>query len=47
MHTVFSGNRHGNAAGDGVAGSVSRFRYDYLAKTFTKIVSGCSVWPYD
>jgi hypothetical protein len=29
------GNRHGNDTGDGVAGSVSRFKYDAQAETFT------------
>ena len=29
------GNRHGNDSGDGVAGSVSRFKYDAQAQTFS------------
>jgi hypothetical protein len=32
---VFVGNRHGNNAADGVAGSISRFIYDPTARTFT------------
>jgi len=31
---LFVGNRHGNTAADGVAGSVSRFLYDAKTKTF-------------
>jgi DNA-binding beta-propeller fold protein YncE len=32
---VFVGNRHGNNAADGVAGSISRYVYDPTARTFT------------
>jgi len=32
---VFVGNRHGNNSGDGVAGSICRFRYDSVTRTFT------------
>jgi hypothetical protein len=32
---VFVGNRHGNTAADGVAGSVQRFLYDPYARTLT------------
>lgn len=32
---LFVGNRHGNTSADGVAGSISRFRYEPATRTFT------------